>query len=216
MVWPHLKILWHGEDNSARDSERSKEERKTEEEMVKEWTGRGFGESLRAAEVREGWKGIVTTSSVVPRRPPRLRDWDVMRSTRTCIKYRTSSNFGQIGPLTTDLAALARLKISHILIIGKNAVSMLARSVLIESSSKLLVTRTGIKARMTLISGRIRPLTMNDENFTLSSLNISEASWPILIKFYMWHHWDGERLHNVLRQIGSKLWCPWQQKAPVN
>ena len=33
MVWPHFKILWHGEDNSARDSERSKKERKTEEEM---------------------------------------------------------------------------------------------------------------------------------------------------------------------------------------
>ena len=33
MVWPHLKILWHGEDKSARDSERSKKERKTEEEM---------------------------------------------------------------------------------------------------------------------------------------------------------------------------------------
>ena len=30
MVWPHLKILWHGEDNSARDGERSME-RKTEE-----------------------------------------------------------------------------------------------------------------------------------------------------------------------------------------
>ena len=25
----------------------------------------------------------------------------------------------------------------------------------------------------------------------------------------------GERLHNVLRQIGSKVWCPWQQKAPL-
>ena len=33
MVWPHLKILWHGEDNSAWDSEMSKKERKTEEEM---------------------------------------------------------------------------------------------------------------------------------------------------------------------------------------
>ena len=31
MVWPHLKILWYGEDNSAGDSERSKKERKTEE-----------------------------------------------------------------------------------------------------------------------------------------------------------------------------------------
>ena len=33
MVCPNLKILWHGEDNSARDSERRKKERKTEEEM---------------------------------------------------------------------------------------------------------------------------------------------------------------------------------------
>ena len=37
---------------------------------------------------------------------------------------------------------------------------MLARSFLIESSSKLLVTRTGIKARTSLISGRIRLLTL--------------------------------------------------------
>ena len=34
--------------------------------------GTGFGDSLRAAE--EGWKGIVATSSVMPQRPPRLRD----------------------------------------------------------------------------------------------------------------------------------------------
>ena len=33
-------------------------------------------------------------------------------------------------------------------------------SFLIESSSKLLVTRTGIKARMSWISGQIRPLTL--------------------------------------------------------
>ena len=36
--------------------------------------GMGFGDSLSAAEDREGWKGIVATSSMVPRRPPRLRD----------------------------------------------------------------------------------------------------------------------------------------------
>ena len=36
-------------------------------------------------------------------------------------KSQTSSNFGQIGPLplTTELAALERLKISHRLIMGK-------------------------------------------------------------------------------------------------
>ena len=33
-----------------------------------------------------------------------------LQVTRTCIKSRTSSNFGQIGPLTTELPALERLK----------------------------------------------------------------------------------------------------------
>ena len=74
MVWPHLKILGHGEDNSARDSEKSKKEKKRWEDNTKEWTGMGFGDSLRAAEEKEGWKGIVATSSVVPRLPPRLSD----------------------------------------------------------------------------------------------------------------------------------------------
>ena len=36
--------------------------------------GNGFGDSLRAAKDREGWKDIVAMLSVVPRRPPRLRD----------------------------------------------------------------------------------------------------------------------------------------------
>ena len=53
-------------------------QKKRWEDNIKEWTGMGFGDSLRAAEDREGWKGIVATSSVVPWRPPRLRDWDEM------------------------------------------------------------------------------------------------------------------------------------------
>ena len=76
MVWPHLKILWHGEDNSAGDSERRGRQKKRWEDNMKEWTGMVFGDSLRAAEDREALKGIVATSSVVPRRPPRLRDCD--------------------------------------------------------------------------------------------------------------------------------------------
>ena len=63
MVWPHLKILGHGEDNSAGDSERSKKERKIKknrwEDNIKEWTGMGFGDSLRAAEDREGGKVLL-------------------------------------------------------------------------------------------------------------------------------------------------------------
>ena len=38
---------------------------------------------------------------------------------RTCIKSRTRSNFDQIRQLTTELAALECLKISHRLIMGK-------------------------------------------------------------------------------------------------
>ena len=37
------------------------------------------GDSLRAVEGRERWKGIVATSSVVPRRRPMLKDWDELR-----------------------------------------------------------------------------------------------------------------------------------------
>ena len=39
-----------------------------------------------------------------------IRSFSYLQVTRTCIKSRTSSNFGQIGPLTTELAALERLK----------------------------------------------------------------------------------------------------------
>ena len=80
---------------------------------------------------------------------------------------------------------------------------MLARSFLIESSSKLLVTRTGIKAWSSLILGRIRPLI----------LELLVLEWW---KFLAGQSWSNfmcsiigvwERLHNVLGQIGSKLWC---------
>ena len=49
-------------------------QKKRWEDNIKEWMGMGFGDSLRAAEDWEGWQGIVATSSVVPLRPPRLRD----------------------------------------------------------------------------------------------------------------------------------------------
>ena len=49
-------------------------QKKNWEDNIKEWMEMGFGDSLRAAEDREEWKDIVATSSVVPRRPPRLRD----------------------------------------------------------------------------------------------------------------------------------------------
>ena len=53
---------------------RSGRQKKRWEDNIKEWTGMGFWDSIRAPEDREGWKAIVATSSVAPRRPPRLRD----------------------------------------------------------------------------------------------------------------------------------------------
>ena len=50
---------------------------------------------------------------------------------------------------------------------------------------------------------------------TLSNLNISEASWPILIKFMCSITGLEQRLQKVLEKIGSKLWFPWQQKALI-
>ena len=39
-----------------------------------------------------------------------IRSFLYLQVTRTCIKSQTGSNFGQVGPLTMELAALERLK----------------------------------------------------------------------------------------------------------
>ena len=67
------KTLLQGTVKGVRRRGRQK---KRWEDNIKEWIGMGSGDSLRAAEDREEWKVIFATSSVMPRRPPRLRDWD--------------------------------------------------------------------------------------------------------------------------------------------
>ena len=89
-----------------------------------------------------------------------IRSFLYLQVTRTCIISRMSSNFDQIGPLTRELAALERLKKFPIDLKRENAVSMLARSFWGESSSKLLVIRTGVKALSSSILGRIRQLIL--------------------------------------------------------
>ena len=108
-----------------------------------------------------------------------------LQVTRACIKSRTSLNFGQIGSLTTELAALERLKNFTIDLKWENAVSMLARSFLIKSSSKLLVIRTGMKARTSLISGGIRLLTLE------------------LLAFEWWKFYTFELEYISLRPVGQ-------------
>ena len=78
-----------------------------------------------------GENGVSTFSRLLM-----IRSFLYLQVTRTCIKSRTSSNFGQIGPLTTELV-LDRLKISHRLVMGKCCLHA-SSFFLIESSSKLL------------------------------------------------------------------------------
>ena len=80
------KLKWYGHTSSSsgmaktilqrtvKGARRRGRQKKRWEDNIKEWMRMGFGDSLRAAEDREGWKGIAATSSVVPRRPPRLKD----------------------------------------------------------------------------------------------------------------------------------------------
>ena len=47
-------------------------QKKSWEDNIKEWTGKDFASSTRAAENRSRWKGSVANSSVVPRRPSKV------------------------------------------------------------------------------------------------------------------------------------------------
>ena len=78
-----------------------------------------------------------------------------LQVTRTIIKAWMGSNLGKIPPLTSELAALERLKK-----MSYNLVSTLAPSFLIRSSSYLQVTRTSIISRMSLNFSQIRPQTV--------------------------------------------------------
>ena len=49
-------------------------QRKRWEDSFREWTGVEFAKSKRAVENRQKWRKPVVKSSVVPQRPPRLRD----------------------------------------------------------------------------------------------------------------------------------------------
>ena len=72
------KLRWYGHisrssgmaktilQGTVKGAKRRGRQKKRWEDNIKEWTGKGFGDSLRAAEDRKGWKGIVAMSFVVP------------------------------------------------------------------------------------------------------------------------------------------------------
>ena len=71
------KLRWYGHisrssgmaktilQGTVKGARRRGRQKKRWEDNIKDWTEMGFGDSLRAAEDRKEWKGIVTTSSVV-------------------------------------------------------------------------------------------------------------------------------------------------------
>ena len=148
-----------------------------------------------------------------------IRFFLYLQVTRTCIKSRTSSNFSQIKPFTMELAALERLKISHWLIMGKCHLQ----------ASAFIFDRIIIK-----VAGNQDRYKSSDEfDFGPDQTTHFGVTCPWMTKILHFRPWislkpvgqswsnfmcsitgEMERLHNVLRQIGSNLWCPWQQKAP--
>ena len=133
-----------------------------------------------------------------------IRSFLYLQVKRMCIKSQTSSHFGQIGPLTMELAALEHLKHSRRLILGK---WRLHASLFIfdRSSSKLLVTRTGIKARLSSIFGPNQtscfgvtyPWVTKISHFWTWTKRVGQ-SWSNFICSIIRM---GERLHKVLGQV---------------
>ena len=76
----------------------------------------------------------------------------------TCMRARTSSNFGLLEPLAAELAALERLKKSPYAYNVKNDVSTFSRLFLVRSFSYLQVMITYMRAWMSLKFGQIQSL----------------------------------------------------------
>ena len=90
------KTILQGTLKGARRGGRQKKRCK---DSIKELTGMDVGDSLRAAEGRESWKAIVATSSVVPRRPSRLMDWEETYAARM---FNTSDDLYIISVANAD------------------------------------------------------------------------------------------------------------------
>ena len=80
------KLQWYGHvsrssglaktvlQGAVKGGRRRGRQRKRWEDNIREWTGLEFGKSQRAVENREKWRKLVANSSLVPKRPSRLRD----------------------------------------------------------------------------------------------------------------------------------------------
>ena len=155
--------------------------------------------------IHNGENGVSTFSRLLS-----IRSILNLQVTRACIKSRTSLNFGQVGPLTTEVAALERLNISHRLIMGKwclHASSFIFYRIII----KVAGNQDSIKTWSSSILGRIRPLILEllalecrkFHTFQLEYLwsQMANLDQILCVASLGW----GERLHNVLTL------APWTQ-----
>ena len=126
----------------------------------------------------------------------------------------------EFEPLNTELAALERLKISHGLIMGKWCLR--ASSFIFD---RIIIKVAGYQNRhKSSVEFDFGP--NQTTHFELLALE-----WQTFYTFELEYFWSqlayldqilcvaslgwGERLQKVFGQIGSKVWFPWQQKAPI-
>ena len=120
-----------------------------------------------------------------------IRSFLYLQVTRTWIKSRTSSNFGQIGPLTTELAALERLKISHTLIMEKWCLHSTCSAFIFDQIiTKVTGNQDRHKSSVEFDFGRIRPLI----------LELLALEWRKFHTFELEYLWS--RLANL-----DQIWC---------
>ena len=163
-----------------------------------------------------GENGVSTFSRLVL-----IQSFLYLQITRTCITSRTSLNFGQIGQLITELAALELQKISHRLLMEKwclNSSLFIFDRIIIKDADNQDRHKSSVEfnfgLNQTTHFGITCPWVRKVSHFwTWTSLKPVGQSWSNFICSIIRVR---EMLHKVLGQIGSKLLFPWQQKAPID
>ena len=172
-------------------------QKKRWEDNIKEWTGMGFGDSLRAAE--EGWKGIVATSSVVPRRPPMLRDWD--------------ENFRQIHRLKFELSILPMQNLySELFFVHKILICCPISKIF----AAHFMTNSGLNVDNKSLIKKHNPgkYILRDEFYHINS---SITCIIIFIQYIL--QMIKQFIFIILlcqRHFGTQLWCPVRTKHDVS
>ena len=117
-----------------------------------------------------------------------------------------ASNFGLIGPLTAELAALERLKKSPSAYNGKNDVSTFSRLFMIGSFSFLQVMITCMRAWMSLKFGQIQPLVpMVTDRVMMGKYGLSTFSRLFFIRSFSYLLAGNDDMHESSDEFEFRL-----------